>query len=54
MSNDKINQIIDTYVQSIDKADDTSIAEKVWLLDNRASLIFPLGKEIGWNNTVIT
>ena len=42
-----IFQLLETYVSSINNADNINIAEQLWLLDSQPSMIFPLGKEIG-------
>ena len=50
MSDAHILQALERYIQSINHAEDISLAEALWLCDDTPSMIFPLGKENGWSN----
>lgn len=41
---------ISRYCDAITHAEDLSLAEQVWHTDDRASLIFPLGEILTWQN----
>lgn len=49
MRDEEITNLLELYRLSIENAEDVSLACKVWFTDENASLIFPLGMELGWN-----
>ena len=44
----EIRQKIDRYIESINHAEDLSIAEEVWNITTETSFIHPRGHEHGW------
>ena len=50
MDNTELLCALELYRQSIDNAEDLSLAEKVWETDSSVSMIFPLGQAQGWDN----
>lgn len=44
MDNTELLCALELYRQSIDNAEDLSLAEKVWETDSSVSMIFPLGQ----------
>ena len=45
-----IRSRIDGYCTAVNLAGEGGAAERVWLTDERASMIFPKGKAVGWRN----
>lgn len=50
MDNKELLCVLELYRQSIDQAEDLSLAERVWEKDSSVSMIFPLGQAQGWDN----
>lgn len=49
-----IRNRIDGYCEAVNMAGEGGTAEKVWLADERASMIFPRGKASGWQDIAET
>ena len=50
MDNTELLRALELYRESINHAEDTSLAERVWEQDADVSMIFPLGQARGWDS----